>query len=372
MARVLVVFIDALGPEQLERMSSALAFAPERRALEGVLGYSSGALATLLTGAQPSAHGRMCLFSRGAEGEDLLRPLSILGLLPRFIHERGPVRRLAAKALAQLRGLTGYVALHRVPPSAFEWLDMPERDDLFLADHIGGQPTFLARARAEGLRVEAARWALAEGERFRELEARVAKGGADLVFAYAAGLDGALHAEGNGGPAELAAVRAITAHVDRLRRSLSAGGPVTTILVGDHGMADVDRVVDPRSVVDHLPTRCFVDSTFLRLWGTERELADARLRVERARWDATWLDLAALAARHAPVAGSPYGDAFVVLQEGAIFAPSFVGGVARGMHGYDLGSGSSRAAIATDAGLPADIASLTDVARLVNSELGLS
>lgn len=372
MGPVLVVFVDALGPRQLERMSDAFAFAPARRSLSGVLGYSSGALATLLTGAEPREHGRMCLFSRAAEGDDLLRPLTLLGLLPRIVHERGPLRRVAARAIARLRGLTGYVALHKVPPSAFAWLDMPEREDLFLARDVGGKPTFLARARAEGLRVQAAAWSLPEAERFAELERRVAREGADLVFAYAAGLDAALHLAGNaGGQAEQVAARRIERHVSRLREALSARGPLTTILVGDHGMADVRRVVDPRPVVDGLDVRHFVDSTFLRLWGTRDALSRARALVERARWDAAWLDADALGARNAPTAGAPYGDAFVALPEGTIFAPSFVGGAARGMHGYDLGSPSSEAAIATDGPLPPDVVRLADVARLVTSELGL-
>src|SRR6185436_9386184 len=108
------------------------------------LGYSSGALPTLLTGAPPAAHGRMCLFSkRRAEEASILAPLSWLGLLPRVVHERGRLRRALARALAQARGLTGYVALHRVPPEAFRWLDLPEREDLFHAEQIGRARTFL-------------------------------------------------------------------------------------------------------------------------------------------------------------------------------------------------------------------------------------
>lgn len=157
--RVLVVFVDALGPAQLARFRSEFAFLEHDKPLNGVLGYSSGALATVLTGAPPSIHGRMCLFTaREPDTASMLRPLRWLGLLPSILHERNAFRRVLSKALATAEGLTGYVALHRVPPAAFDWLDMPEHEDIFHADSIGNAATFLADARSRGLSVYAAPW----------------------------------------------------------------------------------------------------------------------------------------------------------------------------------------------------------------------
>ena len=110
MRRVLLVFIDALGPRQLKRLSSRINEISHHRALDGILGYTSGALPTLLTGAEPSAHGRACLFSRATQTDALLTPLAWLGLLPRIVHERGKVRRYLSKQLKKRNGLTGYVA----------------------------------------------------------------------------------------------------------------------------------------------------------------------------------------------------------------------------------------------------------------------
>lgn len=59
---VLIVFIDAFGPDQLARFDEFFSFLPYRKSLHGILGYSSGALPTILTGQTPNMHGRMCLF----------------------------------------------------------------------------------------------------------------------------------------------------------------------------------------------------------------------------------------------------------------------------------------------------------------------
>jgi len=374
--RVMVVFVDALGPQQLETLGSGLRSFPHRRALDGVLGYSSGALASVLTGVPPSAHGRMCLFSAREQGAGILAPLRWLGLLPRVIHERGAVRRTAARALARAAHLTGYVALHRVPPSAFPWLDLPEREDLFTADRVGGARTFLADARDAGVRVYAAPWQLPEPRRWDHAHAALSLDPPELAFLYAAELDAALHQHGNASAAAAGALDRISTHIERAREEMSRGGArLTVLVVGDHGMADVHSAIDPRDVVaklerDHM--RVFVDSTMLRLWGTEPSLERARATLEAARFPGKWLDATALAARDAPVRGAPYGDAFFLLDEGALFSPSYVGGRVHGMHGYDLETGSSRAALASDAPISPECTSITSVARVVRDRLGLS
>jgi hypothetical protein len=60
-----------------------------------------------------------------------------------------------------------------------------------------------------------------------------------------------------------------------------------------------------------------------------------------------------------------------LLDEGAIFAPSWVGGRIAGMHGYDVGTVSARAALASDRPIPDAVQSITGVARIVRERLGL-
>lgn len=373
--RILVVFVDALGPTQLNRAGDTLAFLPHRRALRGILGYSSGALPTILTGSPPSVHGRMCLFSIRREGEaSILSPLTWLHLLPRAVHERGAVRRYLAKGFAWARGLTGYVAFHRVPPSDFQWLDLPERDDMFQAETIGPARTFLADARRAGLSVFAADWRLPEAERTRRSIAELERSRPDLSFLYATELDAALHERGNHEGVTHDVLHRIAGSIQRAREALAQdGADVTTLLVGDHGMADVNTFIDPRPIVADLgATRAFVDSTMLRLWGDDASLARARSTLERSGVAGQWLDEDALRSRLAPTKDAPYGRAIWLLPEGTIFSPSFVGGRALGMHGYDISDPSAFAALASDDPAALECSSLTDVGAIVRAGLGLT
>ena len=372
--RILVVFVDALGPAQLERLGDELAFLPHRRTLRGILGYSSGALPTILTGAPPSIHGRMCLFSRhNDEDAGVLSPLSILGLLPRVIHERNMVRRTAASILAKHEGLSGYLALHRVPPAAFRWLDIPEREDLFQAETIGRASTFLADARAAGLEVFAANWKLAETERWQRAFSAINTLQPDLTFLYSTELDAHLHKWGNAVDRAEPVLSRIARRIGRARNILAKDPrSLITIVVGDHGMADVTRIVDPRPLIPRLGVeQAILDSTMWRFWGDDSTLSRARKELEFSSVPGTWLDLRALRARSVPVVGAPFGQALWLLPEGVIFAPSWVGDKALGMHGYDIGTQSSLAAFASDDASISNCNALTDVASIIRKRLGL-
>ena len=372
--RLLVAFVDALGPRQvLELAPPGLTTLPHQRALSGYLGYSSGALASILTGSAPNVHGRMCLFSSHG-GRGSLAPLRWLGLLPRLVHERSALRRRVAKVFALASGLDGYFALHRVPPDAFRWLEVEERDDLFQTDRVGGATTFLSRARSAGVEVFASPWQLEEDARWQHTFESVRHRPAELTFVYASSLDGALHHAGNDSASGRAALRTIADRIDRTRELLARdGSKVTTLVVGDHGMADVEHAVDPRAPVARLAgVRVFVDSTLLRLWGPNSAVAEARRVLEGALPGLTFLDREALAREQLPVEGSPYGDAIGVLPEGHLFSPSFVGGRVRGMHGYHPSGGSAEAALLADFAIPTHVRSISDVASIVDAQLGLS
>jgi hypothetical protein len=80
-------------------------------------------------------------------------------------------------------------------------------------------------------------------------------------------------------------------------------------------MADVECVIDPRSVLRHLDMRSFVDSTMLRLWGDARQLERARRVLERSGLAGAYLDAEELRSRAVPV-DAGHADALWLLPEG--------------------------------------------------------
>jgi hypothetical protein len=374
MDRLLVLYADALGPSQLALAPRLQSLLPYRRVADGMAGFSSGAIATVLTGASPKEHGRLCLFSaRAAGARSPLDSLSWLGLLPSWLNQRRVVRRAAERWLEVTSGMDGYLALHRANPRDFSWLDLPEREDILRADAIGGARTFLSLARERGLSVYASPWQLDEDARWQATLASSLARPASLTFAYSSALDAALHSEGNDRVTTVRALDLLAARLESLLEVLSRGGATVRVLVaGDHGMADVHRAVDPWPVLARRGSvRAFVDSTMARFWGNATALEALRAACERARWPGRWLDGGGLASEGVPTEGSTWGDAWWLLEEGAIFAPSHVGGLVRGMHGYGPTAPSARPALASNGPL-GDVRRLDDIAGYVLGRLGVS
>ncbi len=371
--KVLIVFIDAFGPEQLERFEEFFKFLPHKKSLHGILGYSSGALPSVLTGTTPAEHGRMCLFSERKTGQaSILRPFKWLGLLPKVVHERHRVRRIAEKILIKAAKLEGYVALHKVPPDLFEWLDMPERDDMFQSPDIGGARTFLADARDAGLSVYSAPWQLPEEQRWKHSFEALKSQKPDLAFLYATALDGIMHQEGPNGPAVLDAADRIASSIDRARDIMSSDGSnLTTLVVGDHGMAQVGKFIDPRNMLARVgKMRLFVDSTMIRAWGSDGQLSQLRLEIEKENWPGKWLEGEQLTSRKVPK-NDVFGKAIYLLDEGGIFAPSFLGGRGAIMNGYDTSCSCSKAALISDCPIDDNVTGIDDIAHIVRSRLNL-
>jgi hypothetical protein len=370
----LVVFVDAFGERELPLLADRFPRL-QARVVDGILGYSSGALPTILTGQSPATHGRMCLYAgfRGP-GSSPLAPLGLLGLVPRIIRHRPRIAGWIGRAWNAARGHDGYFSLARVPPALYRRLETPEDRDLFAAPSIGGQVTFLEEARQAGLRVTATDFRAPERIRATAIERAP---DADLAFLYLAGLDASLHASGRIDRAATAWAEFAAAAITRSRLALArAGGgrTVRVLIVGDHGMAPIEATVDPRATTAALQALAgdplvFVDATMIRVWVRVDRRAAATTLLEAL--GARVLDADALATRGAPSDGS-YGDLVGLLPEGTMFAPSFLGGAVRGMHGYDRGTRSSRAALLGDVGGIAEARELTDVADLVRTSLGFS
>jgi len=232
---------------------------------------------------------------------------------------------------------------------------------------------FRSQARGAGLRVFAAPWRMPEADRWQHTFEVLRARQPELAFAYATELDGTLHRLGNDSVEGQRAARRVALRIEQAVEAMRSGsGEVSVIVVGDHGMADIHRVIDPRGVLRALPRiRAFVDSTMMRFWGDDTALAHARARLVSSELPGKWLDLQALDARQAPTSGAPYGQAIFLLDEGVLFAPSFVGGTVRGMHGYDVDSPSAFAALASDVPLPTGCGALTDLSPWIRALLGL-
>lgn len=370
---MVVLLVDALGWELARRTPGFAAVLGERRRLDTVLGFSSGALPTLFTGQGPAAHGRFVMYRRATSPDTPFRHFQWLGLLPPRLQRSWKLSRVLARGVAA-RGVRGYFQLYDVPRPLLAQFDLPERGDPFAP---GGLPvdSLWDALDQRGVRWKGWNWRGDEARHLAALEHALATGDERFLFCYTAELDALLHREGSRGAGVAARLQRYDAWLARIAARAAADRVPTWIyLLSDHGMVDVDTVVDVRSRLAALPVRmphdylAFFDSTMARFWW---RTPDARAQV-RAALDAgshgRWLESAERGA--AGITDPAWGEDIFLLAPGALLCPSFMGrSPVRAMHGYDPAHPDMAALLMSNRPIPPGVRHLTDVRGFLESEL---
>ena len=118
----IVILIDALGHEIVERHGFRPSGLSKPARVETVLGFSQAALTTILTGLEPSRHGLWMMYSFAERHS----PFSWLGLVP-FSSERRILRNSIRLVLDRLYRIESYYSLYSIPRKVFPNLDLPAR-----------------------------------------------------------------------------------------------------------------------------------------------------------------------------------------------------------------------------------------------------
>jgi predicted AlkP superfamily pyrophosphatase or phosphodiesterase len=330
MPRSLIVFIDALpfdslgGAPFLARMATARPLVPG-------FGYSVNIKAELFAGLTPDDLGVLSewtlkdgRFARRKRWWRALAPLSRFPFVDRAAHY-ALSRALGARLFAIPFGFLPHFDV--TIPAAYE--DGFPRPSLF----NGGRT--IARVLYSRHRATEARDRAVFDDALRAVRERTDAS----VFVAFAGLDEALHAHGvtgDGFAATLAELDGLVARLAGEFLSRTKGGRV--VVLSDHGGADVtreiaidlERAVGPAGPSTYL---YFVDSTMLRVW-TFNDAARARV-LEFLRDLPGGRILPTDERERLAVASPGLAEILFLLDEGAIFNPSFFGRErVAGMHGY--------------------------------------
>ncbi len=335
----LYIFIDALGWELAERYHFCADFLPCRYDVVTQLGYSAGAVPTILTGKTPPEHGHFSFFYYDPHHSPF-RFLKYLPsfLLPDIIFSRHRIRHHISKVLKKVLGYTGYFQLYRVPFRHLPYLNYSEKRDMFIPGGMDGVPN-LADA-WQGRSYHISDWRKPGMFNFQEAEELLKRGSFECAFIYDAALDGFLHRH----IGEPEAVRAeLKRYEERMRRlyetAVACYDEVEFCVLSDHGMTPLTCSLDLRPVLgkyrwgrDYIS---FVDSTMARFWWIRPELKEELRAAVASAGHGHWLSEQEQERYHVNFPDHRYGDDIYLLDAGVQFAPSDMGGMALpGMHGF--------------------------------------
>jgi hypothetical protein len=339
----LCVLIDALGWEILEGLSFLDDVLSHRQPLQTVLGFSSGAIPSILTGQPPSVHGHWNLFYY----DPAKSPFAWLRGLRHF-PEALVNHRVSQKLIKE----TGKIFFHMGPqfecyvkPTLMPYFNWVERTCIYEPGGITGAPSIFDRLVENKIPYRAYSYHHWNDKEILELAQRdMENSDAEFFFVYLCELDAELHAFW----AHKERLKSMLANYEtKLRRlcetALSIDAEASISVFSDHGMAPVTHRYDLMKDIDTLNLKTpedylvVYDSTMARFWFCNEQ---ARTRVQaclRRQTCGRVLDGTEQQQLGIHFPDHRFGETIFLLNSGCMFYRSdFHSGnwLPTGMHGY--------------------------------------
>lgn len=373
------VLVDALGWEIIKDRPFLDDVLVDRRWVTTVLGYSSGAIPSLLSGTTPSEHGHWnCLYL--APEQSPFRWTRMLRRVPSPLVENRVARRIVKHVSKRLCGYTGYFSIYGYPVAHLPHFDLTEKRNIY---EPGGLdvPSIFDRFRDAGVTWDAYTYHThTDAEILALAPGRAAQTDRRVLFLYLSGLDNYLHyhvhdREGVTGQVAwyAAGLRKIW---DAARRTHD---DVRMFVFSDHGMTPTRWTYDLRRDVatlgltipgDYLPA---YDSTMARFW-VWNERAERALRALLSDHPCgTLLDRNELQRLGIWFDDGRYYHLLFLMKPGMLLCPSDMGwNRFPGMHGYHPSEPTADAVFLASTPVERPVDHITGVHDAVLEDLGIA
>ena len=368
----LFIFIDACGWEIIKEDSFARRFAPRRKRLTSVFGYSSACVPSILSGRWPVEHRNWCYFVYDPKNSPFrcLRPLR---WLPATLANRRIFRRCLSRFIKTQLGFRGYFDLYNLPFEYLSLFDFSERRSPLKAGGLNHGPNLLDFLEQRHIAYHVSNPEKGEESNLAELSGEIESERPDFAFLYWPGLDALLHRVGNDSPEIPCKLRNYESWIEKLLALATAHYKEIRLYVfSDHGMANCSKFLDLRAQIDALPCRMgkdyavVYDSTMARFWffndGARRLIQDCLRQVPDGRVvpDGELQELGAF------FPDRYFGELIFLVREGVLIVPSHMGErPIRGMHGYHPEEKQSYAALCANHEVPEDVSAIPHVYGLM-------
>jgi len=372
----LFVFVDACGWEIIKDDPFARQFAPLRRKLTSVFGYSSACIPSILSGRWPVEHRNWCYFVYDPPHSPF-RGLERLRWLPKAVTGRRVFRHRLSRMVKSHLKFRGYFDLYNIPFEHISLFDFSEKKNPLQPGGLNRGPNIFDHLQDQAIPYHVSDPTLSERANLDRLMADINGEKIDFAFLYWPDLDGLLHRVGNTSPEVPAKLRAYEPWLEELMACARQHyDEVRLTIFSDHGMANCDRRVDLRARIDALGLRMGVDyavvydSTMARFWFFEdrsrRLITECLETVPEGRIlsDPELEELGAL------FPDRYFGERIFLVEEGVLIVPSHMGErPIRAMHGYHPDAPHSFASMLTNYdNVPEDVTAIPHVYRLMTQQ----
>jgi hypothetical protein len=278
-----VALIDALGWEYIRERPFLDDILPYRTPLQTVLGFSSGAIPTILTGLMPERHGHWNLFYYDPEHAPFWW-LRALNWLPKPVLDNRYGRKIIKELGRRVFNL-GPTFECCVSPHLLPYFNFSERHDIYAPKGIEDTPSLFDELEREGRGYRVYTYhQCSDAEIMRRAKRDIAGTNATLLFLYLCEMDGFLHMHCKEPDAIAEKLSWYDQQLRDVFRMARQRDPEASLMVcSDHGMTPVTGHADLVGEVAKLGLRmpqdylAVYDSTMARFWFFND---DARQRVQ--------------------------------------------------------------------------------------------
>lgn len=337
------VLIDALGWKYLEGREFLSDILPFRQPLPTVLGFSSGAIPTMLTGVPPAVNGHWNLFYYDPKGSPF-RWLRHFHFLPDLLLDNRVTRKILKETGRRLLGL-GPLFECCVAPRLLPYFNWVERRNIYDRGGITGAPSIFDQLHEQRVSYRAYTYhQLKDAEIFLEAEKDIRNRVASFYFLYLSEMDMFLHMNCDAPEKIEEKLRWYDKGLRRIFEAARHVSPDGALGLGsDHGMTPVSKTYD---LLKHFETSSLrmpkdylavFDSTMARFWFFSDQARNEILGILNHASCGRVLSDAELKQFGVFFPDRRFGEAIFLLSPGWMFSRSDFNGSSWkpvGMHGY--------------------------------------
>lgn len=372
--------VDACGWEIIREDRFCQQFAPYRRKLRSVFGYSSACVPSILSGNWPSEHGNWCYFVHDPERSPFrwLKPLS---WLPTALTSRRIFRRLLTRFVKRKLGFEGYFDLYNIPFRHISSYDFTEKRSPLLPEGMNHGSNIFDHLTNADIPYFVSDPEQSEERNRDELIEEIKRESIDFAFMYWPGLDGLLHRVGNQSPQIPEKLRMYERWIEQtLSVARNHYDEVRLYVFSDHGMANCTRHLDLAAQIDALGLRqgsdynVVYDSTMARFWFFNPEARASISRVLADSPEGRIIPDSELESLNTFFEDRRFGELIFLVSEGTLIVPSHMGErPITAMHGYHPDDPQSYAALMTSSPeLPSSVTSIPDIYQLMRRDASMA
>ncbi|MEW6160315.1 MAG: alkaline phosphatase family protein [Verrucomicrobiota bacterium] len=372
----LFIMVDACGWEIIRTDPFATEFAPYRKRLDSVFGYSSACVPSIVSGRWPDQHRNWCYFVYDPDHSPFhaLRPLR---WLPKAITSRRLFRRMLTRFVKARLNFRGYFDLYNIPFRHITLYDFTEKKSPLQPGGMNRGRNIFDDLEQRQMPYHVTDPRRTEEENLDRLFGQIEQEEIDFAFVYWWELDALMHRVGNDAPEISRQLRLYERRIETLLAEAQRHyADVRLYVFSDHGMANCEEHFDLRARIDKLPLKMgkdyavVYDSTMARFWFMKPEARCQVVSLLKEVPQGRILSDTELARLRAYFPDHYFGELIFLVEEGVLIVPSHMGErPIRAMHGYHPSARHSYAALLSNQpDFPPDLEAIPDIYRLMVRE----